>query len=196
MEGHIMDLRCRLIILFFLTLFSIVSCDQPESDVKVELIPEGPVVIDADYEFISALTGEKETVTKPWFSFKMKIKNSSKKTITVTALLLEVLGVSKSGPTTATVDFTGEGDSNGLPVLDTDCDGSVSNLTDKVGVLFEVAPGVGCISRVTWYAGSLPEDSDFQYTVRGKFIGWYNKVENGEFVPEERLEVNTTISTR
>ncbi len=183
-------------LLVILLTISFISCEQKESEVLVELLPQSPVVIDADYKYISALTLEEETVSKPWFSIRIKVKNNSKKIITIAALTLEILGVDKGSPTVGDSEIVGEGDANNNPIIDTNCDNNVDPSTDVLGVLYEIGPGVGCVSNIIWYIGSLPKDDDFIYTVRGRFVGWYNAIDSGYLVPDERLEVNTMITTR
>lgn len=185
--------------LFFSLLLVLLSCEQKQGDVQAEVVPEGPVVIDATYEYISAIDGEKTTVEPPWFSLKLKAKNNNReKTISIVAVKLKVKGLKNGTATEGTVDFTGIGDANDQPVFDTNCNGTTAptDTTDKLGFLFELIPGQGCISNLTLYAGDLPEDDDFKYDIEATFIGWYNKFDSGQLVPDERLEVVWTFSTR
>jgi hypothetical protein len=179
------------------TLFIFASCDKKEGDVRAEILPEGPVVIDAKYEYNSPLDGETITVSPPWFSFALKAKNYNRdKRVSIISVTLQIRGTKNGAPTEAKAGFTGIGFSNGDPFYDTNCDGSVNGAGDKVGSLFELDPGVGCVSNVTLYAGSLPEDDDFKFDVEATFVGWYNRFDSGAFVPDERLEIKSAFSTR
>ena len=179
------------------TLFVFASCDKKEGDVRAEILPEGPVVIDAKYEYQSPLDPEeKVTVSPPWFSFVLKAKNYNRdKRASIIAVTLKIKGTKNGAPTEAKAEFTGTSDSDEISFFDTNCDGS-KNTNDKIGSLFELDPGVGCVSNVTLYAGSLPEDDDFKYNVEATFVGWYNRFDSGAFVPDERLEIKSAFSTR
>lgn len=190
-----------------LCVLSVLSCDTKELDVIAEVRPESPVAINADYKFISPITFEEVTITKPWFSFRVRVKNNSERKITITAITLKIEGLKAGSVTNAEVGFTGEGVDATTPLFDTNCDGSVvtgnpatNPNADIVGVIFQITRGVGCQSNVLFYAGSLPEDDDFQYTVTATFVGWYNKseTEGGRTydVPAERLEITQQFSTQ
>ena len=178
-------------------LFIFLGCDRKEGDVRAEILPEGPVVIDAEYKYKSDLDpDEMITVSPPWFSFVLKAKNFNReKTVSIVGLSLKIKGLKNGARTEAKAEFTGLGNSDGEPLFDTNCSGSVG-VGDEIGRLFELPPGAGCISNLTLYAGSLPEDDDFKYDVEATFIGWYNRLDSGVLIPDERLEIKSTFTTR
>ena len=69
-------------ILFLALIATQVSCsgDSGVSDVKFRVVPENPIVITGDI-----IIGSK-TIKAPWFSFRVQVKNGSKKPVTLVAI--------------------------------------------------------------------------------------------------------------
>jgi hypothetical protein len=162
----------KLICLFLVSILAI-SCSKKDKDVKLEIIPERPVVIDSPLTYVDPITGAKKVYNPPWYTFTVKITNGSSQKITYVTL--------KATVTT--------GDDNDFKTTEYKFDPGSNNGTSwYYGV---VNPGE-TYKTSGWIIGDLPKSDSFSYGVSLEATGWY-----GDYnAPEKRLSLTTFHSTQ
>ena len=120
---------------------------------KVEIVPEEPIVINADLELGDLTCG------KPWYYARYKITNGSDQPIVFVAVKSEITGFKDGKITTATVDVT----DLDLPyLLIVDAKQGETDAVDSRGI----------------YVCGLPEADGLTYTVTSEAIGWFGELDN------------------
>lgn len=154
----------------------VLSCGQKNELVKVEIVPDSPVVINADYIIPDPNPGnsidEEETVAGPWFRFRIKVTNTSDTPVTIVSIVLKMTGYK-----------------NGIPVTG---DSRFADEESGTGILAEVAAGATFEPQIYFYAHSLPEVDNFRYDVSATIEGWKGTAA----LPTERLRQPFRFNTQ
>lgn len=135
--------------------FALVSCEGDGDSAKVELtiIPESPIVIEADLT-IPVADDEDTTITGPYFRWMVSVTNKSSKKVVITAFKM-------------TVTAPGIGESE-----------STYDSAESGGFYFvALDPNESQAINVIFYASGLPEDPSgrYHYRVELEPIGWFLK---------------------
>lgn len=197
--------------LFLIVVIAQVSCsgDSGVSDVKFRVVPNNPIVITGDINIGNKI------VKAPWFSFRVQVKNGSKKPVTLVAIqnalsIINDYGAEKTNEATfapsvlnfsrvitvAGEDVTCNYEFNAFETI-------AANSTDFVELSVsanEVAGTTGCgavtISSITFYSDSNPGVADsvssYNYNVTMKPLGWFGTYAD----PEDRFEKQEFFSTQ
>lgn len=191
-----------------LALFSVAFLAQCKKDsgsgkVKFEILPKKPIVFTADIE----INGQ--TVSAPWFEFRVKAANSSaEKAVTITALKVTVAGVDDSGLlVTNERTFVPSDFDFSLTIGDSSIDCNFSHFGELdsgqtwtylklLGARSTCYSGVDSGTLVpTFYVGSNPSggaSKNFNYSVELNPMGWFGSFDE----PEDRFDGETSFYTQ
>lgn len=173
--------RITVYLLLVICFFGLAQCGDKNAkskDIKFTLIPDDPIVINADLVLFPGQDNEQK-ITAPWFIFSSRVVNNSDSALNLVTYLFRISFVRNGqvGETTTTIDpsitcdedgfsrsalafipagatFTGLNPSPALPDY---CD-----QTDIVST-----------SAEQWYIDSLPQADSFFYTVQVEGAGWF-----------------------
>lgn len=185
-----------LICLWTLGLAQCGSKKQLSSDVKFVLVPEDPVIINADLT-LNPNTDNERVISKPWFLFSARVENK-------TDNLLNLV----------TITFKGRGIKNGAPVSYKGALDPGSACYDPAGLdsrsyVAIIQPGQTYVSVTDecdettvvgppadyegWYIHGLPEADTPIYTFDVSGEGWFVDEDN---IPIERLNMVNSLVTQ
>lgn len=146
---------------------SLIQCsNDSESDkVKITVVPEKPVVIDAPFSYYEPpLTTDGEPilveVAAPWFIFRYSVFNGSSMQVTL-----------------QTIKFTATstGDDGVVNTFEANLD---PNELDSY-YINTVAVGASTNATTTgWVIDGLPESRNLVYRIKGEMIGWFGPPES------------------
>jgi hypothetical protein len=185
-------------------LLSLAQCgseDSNSSKLKAKLVPQDPVVINADKVLFGG-TDQEISIAKPWFLFKFGLNNKSENT-----LILQTITF-KTGMNQPDFEFSldpsafCDADANGIERSEL---AQIPPNTFYTGIDTLGGPLGFCdatdITTTTpyeddhWYVYGLPElrNGDFNYSIDVTFQGWFED-STGEAI--ERLELEDAIDTQ
>lgn len=164
----------RLFIIFALvfTVLATSSCgkESESSKVEIKIIPSSPTVFPGNITIPDG-SGGTSTITGPYFRWRARVINHSKKEVVVTGFILTVY------------------DSHGTKV------GDVSYDSGEVGdpYFVDLAPDDDATIDINFYVESLPKDApSFRFRVKVEPIGWFGTPDE----PDDRFEKTLYFYTR
>lgn len=174
---------------FTLALFSCSKEDEDTKNVKVTLVPENPIVIEAPFTYSVGAGDEKQEieVDGPWYQSRLVIVNGTNQILTVVAVVHRVEAFGEDGEIKEVVNEFG---SDLLLVNNDDDDGN-----DQY-YLFEIGPSETLDSPVVYYSGGLPDKENdqvtsYNYTVSMEIQGWFGPNTAPQKSFKKRLFFNT-----
>lgn len=154
----------------------VLGCGKKPEVVKVEIVPDSPVVIGSDYIVPDPNPGndidETVIIAGPWFRFRIKVTNSSETPVTLVGLNLKLTGYKSGSPVTGESKF--------------------GDQTTGTGILAEIAAGATFEPNIYFYAEGLPEVDNFRYNVSAVAEGWKGTAA----LPTERLRQPFRFNTQ
>jgi hypothetical protein len=173
-----------------LALASLIQCggkkSSSSSDVKLEVIPEKPIVITAN------TTVNGNAVPAPWVKFSVNLTNNSDKPLTIVAVTAKIYAPSTQDAT----DWAEDPASQASSTDTNDCTYSTYGTWDPKESKALELPGVtACkVSPHFFYVGGLkkPTGASYRYKIVFTPIGWYGT----EAVPTDRLDIQVSFTTQ
>ena len=147
--------KTKLLLALFAFTFLTSNCGKNglNQRAKVEIVPEEPIVINADLELGDLTCGA------PWYYARYKITNGSEEPIVLVAVKSEITGYKDGKTVTGTVDVT----DLDLPYL---------------LIVGEKQGEVDTVDSRGIYVCGLPEADGLAYTVTSEAIGWFGELDN------------------
>lgn len=144
------------------------SDSSKSSKISIDIVPEQPIVINADFTLVddsgtpSDTTDDVTTdIVAPWFQFRYLITNNSDETVTIVNFKLKITTFGKDGK-----------------LIETEQELDPEDLDQTF--LAEITPGdtYGDVAseQPTWFIHGLPDEtkvSSFAYRVEFKAVGWF-----------------------
>jgi hypothetical protein len=167
---------------------SICGCTPKKSDsVSVTMIPDDPVVIDADYNVpddpLTTSVDESETIAGPWYKFQVRVTNKSGDPVTVVAMSVSVSSTKSGARISGVHEYASEDDDfSYLSVIPDKAENQI--LGDDL-----IA---GTDKGWTFFNSSMPAADGHRYTGTLTLIGWFGDADD----PQERFEKTINFSTQ
>ena len=173
--------------------------DALSKDVKLTLVPEDPIVVNADITLRPGTESE-QTIPGPWFLFRYSIFNGSDRELSLVTYIFKISGIRNGARfiEEASIDPSSA------------CTDPDNNLRAFLAIVpagatasgaVETSPMVGnCNPRILevppdyegWYI-ALPEADNTFYSIDVEAAGWF---ENADRIPIERLDVFGSLFTQ
>lgn len=185
MRTTIKKARTVLFAVFGLWCLGLTQCSGVEGlskDVKITLVPEDPVVINADIT-LYANTENEVVIRAPWYLFRSSVTNNSDKTLYFVTYTFKVTGRKDGRQVTSnhSIDpnFSCFSDTLSRPYLAIITPGTTYKQADSCD-----STSYDDLAYEAWYIHGLPEADSFDYSVDVTAEGWFV---NADGVPIERL---------
>lgn len=199
--------RIASVMLGLLSTLTLAQCggkDAKSKDVSLDMIPDDPVVINAD--LVYGPPDAEITITAPWFQMGWRLVNGSDSTLVLTTYKIESSGTKNGAivssestldPTLTCADEDGDDAPNSrnyLAIIGPGLTYRGLNPTDLTPVL-ELCDPTDVSSTVAerWYVDSLPEVDGFSYFVEVEAIGFFVN-DDGDAI--ERLVSSSSMFTK
>jgi len=187
----------KILVLVFIFLTTVQCAEDPlNKNVEFDILPNNPIVIDADYTYTRQIGDETKeiTVKGPWFLFSYTIKNNSDRVVTLASIRYTVEAISKTGNT-----IVSKGGSLDPGELEGD---------PTPTVLARVPPGGtygiddGERTSARWIIHTLPEKDTVRslaFKVKFEAIGWFEEEGSSSDrigIPSKTMKKQLQITTQ
>lgn len=178
-----------------LCVMGVAQCGDKKSkskDVKLEFLPDDPVVINADLVLYPDQDNEQD-IKAPWFLFSTKVTNNSDSELHLISYSFKISNKKNNATVTSTasIDPSITCTTTGFSRVSLATIPSGSEYSDLTDYCDETS--VTSASSENWYIDSLPNADNFFYTVEVTGEGWFAD-SNGDAI--ERLIMTGQMFTK